>query len=78
MSDTSGSAKKVWSPADLAEAWGVTVQYVRRLIRAGAISHYRTAFGGRRIFIPTAEAEALLEGRHPAVKLHERPVLSSE
>jgi excisionase family DNA binding protein len=68
MSETIATTKHVWSASELAEALGVTVQYVRRLIRNGVIAHYRIGVEGRRIFIPGAEAEALLTGRHPAVK----------
>ncbi len=66
MDDTTGNAKKVWSPAELARALGVTVQHVRRLIRNGTIAHFRIGAVGRRIFIPQAEVEALLAGRHQA------------
>ena len=77
MSDTNvASGKLVWSPADLAAALGVTVQYVRRLVRNGTIEHYRIGVEGRRIFIPATEVEALLEGRHPAVEHRGRSAAS--
>lgn len=41
MSDTNVvSQKQVWSPSELADALGVTVQHVRRLIRNGTIAHF--------------------------------------
>ncbi len=74
MSESNVAAKKlVWSPAELAEALGVTVQFIRRLIRNGTIAHYRIGIDGRRIFIPGPEAEALLMGEHPAVKRPNAP-----